>query len=905
MNNNRYTKKSTSHGGFGTSTSTSSSSSATDNIMDVPNMQSSRQTSSNSSGKRNNNNNVINSSFTSRSSRTDSSRSSGSGSGGGSGASNNNRRNSSGRSTKNNRSSRSMVGIEAAQLDVPHLGDDDDDMTHASSSVAAASSADAAAGYPPSLSGVSFASGSHRSVSSSRSGRSSNKKRNSKTKKETSSKSTSAIIIEDEETTSSSYYYNENNIEWGSVTSHNELSDSLNKQQQFDTVNISGNNKRYQATFHNTTSNNDPSSRSRLDTRRSSLDQTLTTIDYNSSSAKSLNLEMPTSSNETNQSRRSSLIFESLWEGTSNLWNSSRSLFATNGNQNDDASYHHHQQGGIKFGTKHTHNLRSNRYNYEEEGGDDDSSFAPTVTSLNSNEECSSKHMQLMRTISGRVAFMRNPSCRIANNSVSDDDSLQGYGMGYNRCTRYTKYIMEHVKFTLLCLIISIAMAVSIGTLIVMIPLWINEDERDVSGELGGLVYAGDGEVTDMSVTDGMKDAKGSLIMSDGSGNNADEQKLEDEAETGDWELGAEAQDLSSSSNNSNHGGGWTNEEKVPVLPSLDIGISSSSSLSSSSSSIRPPTKTFFKPPPYELQDVCSSSSIADPDRYGECVAACLPSRCCLVPETEPYEVWTLPPSWNAKSISSDSPSVIMNTEDTIEDKVTIGTIIPSCFLQNTDLCVTYNHECSILDTSVLLPRKPPTNEEVSKMNNSEKLKLAEWINHSCGKLHMTRSSSEESECQLLCQEKECCFVDDPSSKESSTATPEDTNPTEDTGPNPSFLRHRYRRVIAENNDPEMVYMGIPGEEGFEYAAPKEEEELTSPPEEANQTVVTTKEEMAVVPNEQPIKEETIEIAAQNDVVSTFTKVQEKEHEIIENCVSDPEMFCLTYTGCGPLFDAN
>ena len=124
-------------------------------------------------------------------------------------------------------------------------------------------------------------------------------------------------------------------------------------------------------------------------------------------------------------------LLESLWEGTSNLWNSSRSLFATNGNQNDDASHHHDQQGGTKFGTKHTHNLRSNRYNYEDEGADDDSSFAPTVASLNSNEECSSnnKPMQLLRTLSGRVAFMRNTSCRIANNSASDDDSLQGYGM--------------------------------------------------------------------------------------------------------------------------------------------------------------------------------------------------------------------------------------------------------------------------------------------------------------------------------------------------------------------------------------------------------------------------------------------------------------------------------------------
>ena len=882
-------------------------------------MQLSRQTSSNSS--RNNNVNVVNSSFTSRSSRTDSSRSSGSGGGGGSSSTsnnNNNRRNSSGKSsTRNNRSSRSMVGIEAAQLDVPHLDDDDDDMTHASSSIAAAaSSADAAAGYPPSFSGgASFASGSHRSTVSSNSGRSSVKKRNSQTKKKTSSsESTSAIIIEDEET-SSNYYYNESNIEWGSVSSRTELSDSL-KQEQFDTVNISG-------TFHTTSNNNNLSTRSRMDTRRSSLDQTLTTIDYNSSSAKSLNLEMPTSSNETNQSRRSSLIFESLWEGTSNLWNSSRSLFTTNGNQNDDASHHHHHdQGGIQFGTKHTHNLRSNRYNYEEE--DDDSSFAPSVASLTSSEECSSKHMQLLRTLSGRVAFMRNPSCRIANNSgVSDDDSLKGYGMGgytgRKRCTRYTKYIMGHVKFTLLCLIISVAMAVSIGTLIVMIPLWINEDKRDVSGEVGGLVYAGDGEVTDKSVTEVMKDDKGSLNVSDGSGSNAvDEQKLEDDGETGDWELGAEAQDLSST-NNSNHGGGWTNEEKVPVLPSLDIGISSSSS-SSSSSSTRPPTKTFFKPPPYELQDVCSSSSIADPDRYGECVDACLPSRCCLVPETKPYEVWTIPSSWNS---SSDTPSVIMNTEDTNEDKVTIGTIIPSCFLQHADLCVTYNHQCSILDTSVLLPRKPPTDEEVSKMNNSEKLKLAEWVNHSCGKLHKTRRSSEESECHLLCQEKACCFVDDPTSEESSTTTPLSTNSTEDTKPNLAFLRHRNRRVV-ENDDPEMVYMGIPGEEGLEYADQVEEEldqgeEFTSPPEEANQTVVnetsalansssvvlnTTKEEVAVVPNnKQLIKEETI---VQKNVSSSSTKGEEKDNlEIIENCVSDVRMFCLTYTGCGPLFNAN
>ena len=55
-------------------------------------------------------------------------------------------------------------------------------------------------------------------------------------------------------------------------------------------------------------------------------------------------------------------------------------------------------------------------------------------------------------------------------------------------------------------------------------------------------------------------------------------------------------------------------------------------------------------PPPYNLQLLCSHASISQPGGYEKCVAACLPSRCCLVPADDPYEVWTVHESVDLKA---------------------------------------------------------------------------------------------------------------------------------------------------------------------------------------------------------------------------------------------------------------
>lgn len=136
-------------------------------------------------------------------------------------------------------------------------------------------------------------------------------------------------------------------------------------------------------------------------------------------------------------------------------------------------------------------------------------------------------------------------------------------------------------------------------------------------------------------------------------------------------------------------------------------------------------------------------------------------------------------PSSTPSQTSLVATSAISNIEKL---NLSIGTVIPSCFHEHPDVCVHYFNQCSILGTTALLPRKPPSTEDVKSMSESEKLELAEWINHGCTKLRSGDSTGDggESECELLCREKECCFAnDDEEENEGRNATENTTEEAE------------------------------------------------------------------------------------------------------------------------------
>ena len=236
---------------------------------------------------------------------------------------------------------------------------------------------------------------------------------------------------------------------------------------------------------------------------------------------------------------------------------------------------------------------------------------------------------------------------------------------------------------------------------------------------------------------------------------------------------------------------------------------SSSSSSSTASASVSSPT---LKPPPYDLSVICGQPSLNQPGGYDKCVAACLPSQCCLVPKGEPYEVWAPPPSGvNGARTTSFANSV------TAGQQPAIGTIIQSCFDQHPDQCVQYNNQCSILGASVLLPRSPPSADEVAVMTDAEKLRLAEQVNHSCGKLHHTTitGSSAESECRALCRGMDFCF-------------------------DARRRRRRHLRELARGHrELEVSHIEIPGDEDFAYTEAELEEESTTADLSATTTTTT------------------------------------------------------------------
>jgi len=196
-------------------------------------------------------------------------------------------------------------------------------------------------------------------------------------------------------------------------------------------------------------------------------------------------------------------------------------------------------------------------------------------------------------------------------------------------------------------------------------------------------------------------------------------------------------------------GGGLAYGEGDGVLMDSSSGSSSSSGVLVASGEEDAPTtasKLELTPPPYDLDHVCKQETLLEDGGYDTCVSACFPSRCCLVDESQTYEVWTLHIGAN--------------------DIEEIGKSIPSCFKDHKDTCMKYNQACSILGKQALLPVKPPSSKEVLAMNNVEKLQLAETIIGACSP-RVEGSREGLAECQALCEAKACCFVEDIEEEES------------------------------------------------------------------------------------------------------------------------------------------
>jgi len=59
-------------------------------------------------------------------------------------------------------------------------------------------------------------------------------------------------------------------------------------------------------------------------------------------------------------------------------------------------------------------------------------------------------------------------------------------------CGALSNFVKSHGILSALCVfLISIGLVATIGALVMMVPLWMDSEERNESGELGGLAYCG------------------------------------------------------------------------------------------------------------------------------------------------------------------------------------------------------------------------------------------------------------------------------------------------------------------------------------------------------------------------------------------------------------------------------
>ena len=496
-----------------------------------------------------------------------------------------------------------------------------------------------------------------------------------------------------------------------------------------------------------------------------------------------------------------------------------------------------------------------------EEREDDETSigelnFGVSLGSSN-DEDDENKSMRLIRTISGRVGFsMSNVSFR--GNGMQRQHSTY-YDTGYKRKCR--SFFGEHIKLIALCLLVLVVLAITIG----LIPLWMESEERGESGELGGLAYSVE-ENTKVNTW------AGEVVVNRSGGGDGKDQVDEETSNEDNGDVGAaQSSEVPSTT---------TNEElqkDEPEVPDLDANRAD-----------------FFKPPPYDLQSICSSSSLSSSDGYDMCIAACLPSRCCLI--SEEYKVWTIPETWRLQLLY---PGVETMGQYEKEAPV-IGNTISPCLFEQPGLCREYKTQCSVLPLGVLLPLKPPSKDEVANMSSKERLKLAEYINHSCKK--SSKTIEGDNECQLLCQEKACCFADN--EKETKAFLPHTEVISISTVPNIDDIDEPQDEVKQESNASVLLDRQPTNTttESTQASLP-----LNGTESESNSTLrrLQQKSVETFVNNTEDGKGDKLSpLHMGESSVNTAMAKSSQEESVVElpSCVNDPLEHCMIYAGCLSLF---
>eukprot|EP00577_Skeletonema_sp_RCC1716_P007501 CAMPEP_0113374720 /NCGR_PEP_ID=MMETSP0013_2-20120614/1732_1 /TAXON_ID=2843 ORGANISM="Skeletonema costatum, Strain 1716" /NCGR_SAMPLE_ID=MMETSP0013_2 /ASSEMBLY_ACC=CAM_ASM_000158 /LENGTH=598 /DNA_ID=CAMNT_0000256725 /DNA_START=100 /DNA_END=1897 /DNA_ORIENTATION=+ /assembly_acc=CAM_ASM_000158 len=253
-------------------------------------------------------------------------------------------------------------------------------------------------------------------------------------------------------------------------------------------------------------------------------------------------------------------------------------------------------------------------------------------------------------------------------------------------------------------------------------------------------------------------------------------------------------------------------------------------------------SKLVLTPPPYNLDYLCKQESLLEEGGYDKCVSACFPSRCCLVDESQTYEVWTLHIGAN--------------------DIEEIGKSISSCYKDREDTCIRYNQACSVLGKDSLLPIKPPSSKEVLAMNNVEKLHLAETIIRACSP-RVEGSNEGLAECQALCETKACCFVEDIEEDESVRVTDTGASSILDIPANNSTGASTVLDIPVNNSTGASSVLDIP----------------------TNATEANSILDIPTNLEEEP-----------NTAENSGRKIRSKY------CGDDPQQYCITYAGCEAYF---
>ena len=485
-----------------------------------------------------------------------------------------------------------------------------------------------------------------------------------------------------------------------------------------------------------------------------------------------------------------------------------------------------------------------------EEREDDETSIGESGFGVSlggsSDEDDENKSMRLIRTISGRVGFSRS-NVSFRGNGMQRQHSTY-YDTGYKRKCR--SFLGEH-KLIALCLLVLVVMAITIGSFIV----GMESEERSESGELGGVAY---------SVEENTK-----VNTWAGEGGDGKEQVDEETSNEDNGDVGA-AQ-TSEVPSTTTKGEPQKDEPEVPVVATSQA--------------------NFFKPPPYDLQNICSSSSLSKSDGYDMCIAACLPSRCCLI--SEEYKVWSTPETWR---LQLSYPGVDTMGQYEKEAPV-VGDIIRSCLFEQPDLCREYKTQCSVLPLGVLLPLKQPSKDEVVNMNAKKKLELAEYINHSCKK---NSKAGGDNKCQLLCQEKACCFADNEKETKtvlphtevvSITTVPDSDNINEPQDEEQVALDRQPTKTTTESTQASLPLNGTESELSNSTLRRLQQKNVKAPVNIPEDGKGVTSVEFSPLPEEE-------------SSVNTAMAKSSQEESVVElsSCVNDPLEHCTIYAGCLPLF---